>query len=73
LADEPEVRASLLFSIAEAYSRLGLYDAAKELAANSYKICPWWARDPSTADSLRLFANATRLKGEYAEAEPLFR
>jgi tetratricopeptide (TPR) repeat protein len=30
-------------------------------------------RDPSTADSLFLFANTTRLKGEYTQAEPLFR
>jgi serine/threonine-protein kinase len=75
LAGEPVVRAFLLYSIADAYSRLGLYDQAKELAGASYKIRVWalGSRDPATADSLLLFANATRLKGEYAQAEPLFR
>jgi tetratricopeptide (TPR) repeat protein len=75
LAGEPEVRASLLYSIAEAYSRLGFYDQAKELAERSYKIRirVLGSRNRSTADSLFLFANATRLKGEYAQAEPFFR
>jgi serine/threonine-protein kinase len=75
LVGEPEVRASLLYSIAEAYSRLGSYDQAQELAERSYKIriSVLGSRNRSTADSLFLFANATRLKGEYASAEPLFR
>jgi serine/threonine-protein kinase len=75
LAGEPAVRAFLLYSIADAYSRLGLYDQAKELAGTSYRIRArvLGSRDPATADSLFLFANATRLKGEYAQAEPLFR
>jgi serine/threonine-protein kinase len=75
LAGEPEVRASLLYSIADAYSHLGFYDQAKTLAESSYKIRQQvlGPRNSSTAESLFLFANATRLKGEYAQAEPLFR
>src|SRR5215831_1663276 len=38
LAGEPEVQASLLYSIADDYSRLGLYDRARELAERSYTI-----------------------------------
>lgn len=75
LAGEPGVRASLLYSIADAYSQLGLYDHAKELAERSLKIRTQLlgARNPVTTDSLLLLANATRLKGEYEQAEPLFR
>jgi tetratricopeptide (TPR) repeat protein/predicted Ser/Thr protein kinase len=75
LAGEPEVRAYLLYSIADAYARLGLYDGAKELAERSYVIRKQvlGARSASTAESLFLYANTTRLKGDYADAEPLFR
>jgi eukaryotic-like serine/threonine-protein kinase len=38
LGSEPKVQASLLYSIADAYSRLGVYDQAKNLAERSYKI-----------------------------------
>jgi tetratricopeptide (TPR) repeat protein len=74
LAGEPEVRASLLYSIADAYSRLGLYDKARGLAERSYNIRRQilGPRDLLTAESLFLFANTTRLKGDYAQAEPLF-
>jgi serine/threonine-protein kinase len=75
LTREPEVQASLLYSIADAYSRLGVYDRARDLAQRSYSVRArvMGFRDTSTADSLFLFANATRLKGDYANAEPLFR
>jgi len=75
LAGEPAVRASLLYSIADAYSQLGIYDKAQELAERSVKIRTQLLgrRNPATADSLFLLANSTRLKGEYAQAEPLFR
>jgi serine/threonine-protein kinase len=75
LAAEPEVRASLLYSIADAYSQLGVYDRAQELAERSFKTRTQslGPGNPATADSLFLFANNTRLKGEYAQAEPLFR
>jgi len=75
LAGEPAVRASSLYSIADAYSRLGLYDQAKDLAERSYSIRAGvlGPGNPLTADSLFLLANATRLKGEYAAAEPMFR
>jgi serine/threonine-protein kinase len=75
LTREPAVQASLLYSIADAYSRLGIYDRARDLAQRSYSIRARAVgpRDPSTTDSLFLFANTTRLKGDYANAEPLFR
>jgi serine/threonine-protein kinase len=75
LTSEPAVQASLLYSIADAYSRLGVYDRARDLAQRSYSVRTrvMGPRDASTADSLFLFANATRLKGDYASAEPLFR
>jgi len=74
LAGEPDVRASLLYGIADAYSGLGLYDRARELAERSYKIRRQvlGPRTLSTAESMFLFANTTRLKGDYAHAEPLF-
>jgi serine/threonine-protein kinase len=75
LAREPAVQASLLYSIADGYSRLGVYDRARDLAQRSYSVRARVAgpRDASTADSLFFLANATRLKGDYANAEPLFR
>jgi serine/threonine-protein kinase len=75
LAGEPSVRASLLYSIADAYSRLGFYDRAKELARRSYDIRKQLLgpRDPATADSLLLLASAVRLNAEYGRAEPLLR
>jgi serine/threonine-protein kinase len=74
LAGEPEVRASLLYSIADAYSGLGVYDRARELAELSYQIRrqSFGPRDLLTAESLLLLANTTRLKGDYQQAEPLF-
>src|SRR5262249_45618797 len=38
LAGEPTVRASLLYSIADAYLRLGMYDQAQGLADRSFTI-----------------------------------
>jgi tetratricopeptide (TPR) repeat protein len=75
LAGEPEVRASLLYSISDAYSQLGLYDQAQALAERSFKIRSQLLgpRNPATADSLFLFANVTRLQGDYQRAELLFR
>jgi serine/threonine-protein kinase len=75
LAGEPEVQASLLYSIADAYCGLGFYDRAKELAGRSYIIRKrvLGPHDPLTAESLFLLANSTRLTGDYAHAEPLFR
>jgi tetratricopeptide (TPR) repeat protein len=75
LGREPTVQASLLYSIADAYSRLGAYDRARDLAEHSYSLRAkvTGPEEAATADSLFLFANATRLKGDYANAEPLFR
>lgn len=66
LAGQPEVRASLLENMAEAYQALGLFPEAEDLASRAYHLRP-------TGDSLFLWANLIRLRGEYAKAEPLFR
>jgi len=75
LNGDPEVRAFLFYSIADAYLRLGLYDRAKELAERSYKLRKQvlGPRHLTTAESLLLLAGATRLNGGYAQSEPLFR
>ena len=75
LASVPAVRATMLHSLAEAYQSLGLFPEAKGLAERSYKLKTviLGANDPSTADTLFLFANLIRLQSEYAKAEPLFR
>jgi len=75
LVGEPEVRASLLYSIGDAYSQLGFYNQARDLGGKSYTIRAQvlGPRDPATADSLHLLANSMRLLGEYTQAEPLFR
>ena len=51
-----------------------MYDRARELAERSYEIRRQvlGPRNLSTAESLFLFANTTRLKGDYRGAEPLF-
>jgi hypothetical protein len=56
LASEPVVRASLLYSIADAYGRLGLYDQAQKLAERSFelRVQSLGPQNPSTADSLLL-------------------
>ena len=74
-ANEPTVQAFLLYSIADSYLRLGLYDQARELAKRSYEIRSklLGPRDASTADSLFLLANSNRLGGNYTQAEPMFR
>jgi tetratricopeptide (TPR) repeat protein len=75
LAAVPAARASLMHSMAEAYESLGLFEEAKALAERAYRLKAsiLGTRDPSTGDSLFLFANIIRLQGQYAKAEPLFR
>jgi serine/threonine-protein kinase len=75
LAGQPTIRASLLHTIGDSYSQLGLYDQARELAERSYRLRAQvlGTRNEATAESLFLLANTTRLKGEYGQAEPLFR
>jgi serine/threonine-protein kinase len=75
LNGDPEVRAFLLYSIGDAYLRLGLYDRAKELAEKSCKLRKQvlGPHHLSTAESLLLLADATRLNGGSAQSEPLIR
>jgi len=75
LAAVPAVQAAMLETMAQAYSSLGLYDPAKDLAEQSYRLrVKLLGQDtPETADALYLIADLTEQKGEYAKAEPLFR
>jgi serine/threonine-protein kinase len=50
LAGEPDVRASLLYNIAQSYSRLGFYDRAKEMAERSYEIRKQALGPPAVAE-----------------------
>lgn len=65
LAAEPQVRASLLETIADAYRSLGLFDESRVLAEKSLKL------SPESVQSEELLAELDRDKGQYAEAEPL--
>jgi tetratricopeptide (TPR) repeat protein len=75
LNGDPEVRAFLFYNIGDAYLRLGLYDRAKELADRSFNLRKQvlGPNHLSTAESLLLLADATRLSGGPAQSEPLFR
>jgi tetratricopeptide (TPR) repeat protein len=75
LAGEPEVRASMLGNIAQAYHDLGLADRALPMAENAFhlNVKTHGADSPEAASSLELFATLYRDEGKYAEAEPLFR
>ncbi len=65
LAGEPQVRASLLETIAEAYRSLGLFAESQTLARKSLKL------GPDNVQTVELLAELERDQGHYAEAEPL--
>ena len=75
LASEPQVRASLLEVIAEAYRNLGLLDRSQALARQAFAL----ARKSQGTDntdavkSQELLAELERDQGHYAEAERLLR
>jgi len=75
LSGDPEVRASMLESIAEAYRSLGLFDQAEAFGQRSYDLRAktLGANRPQLADPLDLLASVARLKGQYEKAEPNFR
>ena len=75
LAAVPAVHASMLETMAQAYTSLGLYDPAKDLAARAYqlRLKVSGPDQPETADALYLLADLTQQKGDYAKAEQLFR
>jgi serine/threonine-protein kinase len=74
-AGQPEVRASLLENIAEAYKSLGVLDQAGDLAERSYQLRTKLHGPDSlaTAGPLDLLATVKRLQGQYPIAEPMFR
>jgi eukaryotic-like serine/threonine-protein kinase len=73
LPSEPEVRASLLGTIAGAYRSLGLFDQASSLARRSYDLAnkTLGEKDSETQNDLELLAELSRDKGQYSEAEPI--
>jgi eukaryotic-like serine/threonine-protein kinase len=73
LAAEPQVRASLLETIAEAYRGLGLFDQSQNLARRSLELDgkTFGAASPETLKSVELLAELYRDKGQYSQAEPL--
>ena len=75
LVSEPEVRASLLQSIANAYRSLGVYDEGLAVAQRSHELQTrlYGADDPRTAASLETLAGLYREKADFKNAEPLFR
>jgi eukaryotic-like serine/threonine-protein kinase len=75
LAEEPEVRASLLRTIAAAYYSLGSYDDAQRMAERSHAVLVQTVGGdhPSAADALLLVARVMNSKGQYEKAESLFR
>jgi len=75
LSSEPEVRASLLEVIAEAYRRLGLLDRSQALAHQAFALATK-SQGVHSADAARseeLLAELERDQGHYAEAERLLR
>ena len=75
LAAEPQARASLLESIAEAYRSLGLFDPSLALARRSLDLAraAYGPGSVEAGQSMELLAELERDKGRYAEAEPLLR
>lgn len=73
LAAEPQVRASLLVTIAEAYRALGLYPEAETLAQKSLQLnrATFGGDAPDTLHAVELLAELYRDKGQYQQAEPL--
>jgi serine/threonine-protein kinase len=73
LAAEPQVRASLLVTIAEAYRALGLFPEAETLARKSLQPdhATFGGDAPDTLRAVELLAELYRDKGQYEQAEPL--
>jgi tetratricopeptide (TPR) repeat protein len=65
LAAEPQVRSSLLETIAEAYRSLGLFNESRTLAQKSLQL------SPDSMQTVELLAELDRDAGRYAQAEPL--
>ena len=75
LADDPELQATLLDTIGQAYSTLGVYDQAELLLERAYALRSKTLGDGNTdvADTLFKLAVAIRQQGQYKKAEPFYR
>ncbi|HEY3936620.1 MAG TPA: serine/threonine-protein kinase [Bryobacteraceae bacterium] len=73
LVGEPQVRGSLLETIAHAYRTLGMFDQAEPLAVKSVELDrkAFGGRDPETVKAEELLAELYRDKGQYGLAESL--
>jgi serine/threonine-protein kinase len=73
LAGEPQVRGSLLETIAGAYRALGMFDRAEPLSARAVELDrrAFGERSPETVKAEELLAELYRDQGEYGQAESL--
>jgi tetratricopeptide (TPR) repeat protein len=71
----PDVQATLLYNLGEAYEQLGLNDQALPLQERAYALRKKLFGDRSLAVAVTAnpLAHAYRMGGHYAQAEPLFR
>jgi tetratricopeptide (TPR) repeat protein len=75
LADNPEVQATMLTNLGEAYMNVGAYDRAETVLRKAYHQRRQMLGDNNadTAATLIDLGTAIRLEGHYAQAEPDFR
>jgi tetratricopeptide (TPR) repeat protein/tRNA A-37 threonylcarbamoyl transferase component Bud32 len=75
LSEVPDAHASLISTMARAYTNLGRTDRAMELAEECYHIClkTYGENSPLLVPAIHLRATLLRDEGKYVEAEPLFR
>lgn len=74
LAAAPDVQATMLLNIGDAYSNLGLYPQAQSLLERAYALRKnlYGADNPDLARTADALATVYRLEGEYAKADALF-
>lgn len=75
LTEQPEIRARLLGTIAEVYSKLGISEAAEASFRESLALQRQELGDdhPDTVETVQRLAWLLQYKGDYAEAESLYR
>jgi eukaryotic-like serine/threonine-protein kinase len=74
LAATPDVQATMLHNMGEAYGELGLYDQAQPVLERAYNLRKKLFRSPNIdiAKSADVLGTVIRLQGRYAIADPLF-
>jgi tetratricopeptide (TPR) repeat protein/tRNA A-37 threonylcarbamoyl transferase component Bud32 len=74
-SEAPDAHASLISTMARAYTNLGRTDRATDLAEECYRICvkTYGENSPLVLPAIHLRATLLRNDGKYADAEPLFR